>query len=295
MNVRRLTQADYPEFERFLAGRAETSMFLRANARSAGLDYEGEPLQARYYGAFGANGLEGVIALGWNGNLLVEAPDPLVLAEICRHVAESEADHVALGVLGAGDQAARVLDWLRPPPECLRLSEREPLFRLDLDRLRTPAPLQEGALTWRPVGLQDLDLLIAWRSAYDVETLGGLRPEMAADAPGMIRGWIERDAPFLLEADGTPVAMAAYNAALPDIVQIGGVYTPPELRGRGYGRAAVAAALVEARDQGVGSAILFTHAPAAERAYRALGFEPIGDYHIALFDPGVRMGGVRQG
>jgi uncharacterized protein len=291
MTIRLLTQADHADFERFLSGRADTSMILRSNARRAGLEFEGQALQARYYGAFSEGGLEGVIALCRNGNLVVEAPDPGVLQALCAHAATAEPDHLARGVLASGDQAAQVLDWLRPPVASIRLSEREPLFRLDLARLRTPAPLQDGTLAWRCADLEDLEFLIDWNSAYSVEALGSRRPENAADAAVAVRRWIEREAPFLLTAEGAPVAMAAFNAALPDIVQIGGVYTPPGLRGRGYARAVVAAALIEARDRGVVSANLFTHSPAAERAYRALGFEQVGDYHIALFDPGVRLGG----
>jgi|WetSurMetagenome_2_1015567.scaffolds.fasta_scaffold45474_1 uncharacterized protein len=291
MTLRRLTQADYPAFERFLSGRAATSMFLRSNARRAGLDFKGQALQARYFGASGADGLEGVMALCWNGNLMVEAPDPVVLEALRAFAAEAEPDFIAQGVLGAGDQAERMLDWLQPAPESLRLCEREPLLCLELAGLRTPAPLQEGVLASRRAGLEDLEVLIAWGTAYNVETLGGAWAEMNADPEGAVRHWIERDAPFLLMAEGTAVAMAAFNAVLPDIVQIGGVYTPPELRDRGYARAVVAAALIEARDKGVVSANLFTHSPAAERAYRALGFERVGDYHIALFDPGVRLGG----
>ena len=40
---------------------------------------------------------------------------------------------------------------------------------------------------------------------------------------------------------GAPVSLSAINASLPDIVQLGGIYTPPDLRGRGYAKAAVAA------------------------------------------------------
>ncbi len=56
--IRRLTQDDYPAFERFLGARAESSMFLRSNARAAGLDYAGEAFQARYFGALEAVGGE---------------------------------------------------------------------------------------------------------------------------------------------------------------------------------------------------------------------------------------------
>nr|WP_275116172.1 GNAT family N-acetyltransferase [Aliiroseovarius subalbicans] len=86
----------------------------------------------------------------------------------------------------------------------------------------------------------------------------------------------------LLEVQGTPVAMTAINARLPDMVQIGGVFTPPDLRGRGHARQVVAAHLVEARAEGVKTAILFASGPAACRAYEAIGFERIGCYSLAI-------------
>ena len=76
----------------------------------------------------------------------------------------------------------------------------------------------------------------------------------------------------------------AFNATLPDCVQVGGVFTPPELRGRGHGRAVVAASLEIARSEGVTRSILFTdeaNAP-ARRAYEAIGFREIGRYGIVL-------------
>jgi GNAT superfamily N-acetyltransferase len=289
MTIRRLVQADHPDYERFLAGHAETSMFLRANARAAGLDYAGEPLQARYFGAFQDGRLQGVLALAWNGNVLTQAPLDL-LDGLLDAATAAEPEFVIKGVAAPAAQTALLLDLISLPPGDVKLSEREPLFRLALGELKTPEPLLSGALAARPAGRDDLDLLTDWRTAYDIETLGGLRPEMRDDPRATIADWIERTPVFLLEAEGAPVAMAAWNAALPDMVQIGGVFTPPHLRGRGHGRAAVAAALIAAREAGAETAILFTHTPAAERAYRALGFVEIGTYHIALFEPGVSLG-----
>ena len=69
-----------------------------------------------------------------------------------------------------------------------------------------------------------------------------------------------------------------------EIVQVGGVWTPPEFRSRGYGRGAVAASLLSVRTEGVQTAILFTgeeNIP-AQKAYEALDFHHIGDYRIIL-------------
>jgi predicted GNAT family acetyltransferase len=54
------------------------------------------------------------------------------------------------------------------------------------------------------------------------------------------------------------------------------------LRNRGYARQAVALHLAEARASGVRRAVLFAASEPAERAYRALGFQPAGRMSIVL-------------
>ena len=84
--------------------------------------------------------------------------------------------------------------------------------------------------------------------------------------------------------------MTALNARLPDMVQIGGVYTPPEQRGRGHARTAVALHLAALRAAGVDTAILFASGPAACRAYEAIGFERIGTYALSFLSAPVVIG-----
>jgi len=63
------------------------------------------------------------------------------------------------------------------------------------------------------------------------------------------------------------------------------VWTPPEWRRRGYGRAAVAGALLLAREEGAARSVLFTDEEnvAARTAYLSLGYQLIGDYGLVLF------------
>lgn len=65
-------------------------------------------------------------------------------------------------------------------------------------------------------------------------------------------------------------------------MQIGGVYTPPALRGRGHARAVIAASLLDARARGVRRAVLFTAGANAEAAYRALGFGATGRFGLVF-------------
>ena len=62
------------------------------------------------------------------------------------------------------------------------------------------------------------------------------------------------------------------------------MWTPPQLRGRGYARGVVGASLRDARAAGATRAILFTGDDnhAAQKAYRSLGFEVVGEYGLVL-------------
>ncbi len=82
---------------------------------------------------------------------------------------------------------------------------------------------------------------------------------------------------WLAEADGEILSAALTNAELPDAAMIGGVYTRPQLRGRGLGRAvcsALCAELLAEKKQPV----LYWKTPAAGAVYRRLGFHSIGQW-----------------
>jgi predicted GNAT family acetyltransferase len=78
------------------------------------------------------------------------------------------------------------------------------------------------------------------------------------------------------------VWLSGFSVALSDIVQIGGVWTPPDHRCKGYARTLLALTLVKARERGIEKAILFTDSAAAAKAYEAVGFQHIGYYRLAI-------------
>ena len=75
--VRFLAAEDAPAFESFLGPRADSSVFLLANARRGGFLDRGRPFEGTYAGAFEKNLLVAVAAHFWNGFLAVQAPDHL--------------------------------------------------------------------------------------------------------------------------------------------------------------------------------------------------------------------------
>jgi RimJ/RimL family protein N-acetyltransferase len=274
--IRILRPGDEPTLEAFLAPRANTSMFLRANARQGGLDDRGQPRQATYAAAIGPSGVVAVAAHCWNGILLLQAPERV--PEVTR-AALAASGRPLKGISGPVDQVRTARDALEVRKAAV--DDADLLYSLDLAGLRVPAALAALSLR-RPRG-DDLPRLIAWREQYLVETgLSAPGPTLHQDARSSIELQQAQGDHWLLEDRGVPVAYTAFNARLPDIVQVGGVWTPPPLRGRGYARCAVAGSLLEARAGGARRAILFTSNTSAARAYEALGFTRSGEYGLLI-------------
>ncbi len=279
-----LAPGDEAALDAFLALHPATSLFLRSNLRRAGLADDGQRFGGRYGACLDGDGaIQGVVAHAWNGNLLIQAP-PDMAAEIALWLA-GKGDRPVRGVIGPLP-AVRAVQTALPDHKAGKDSA-EDLFDLDLATLRIPPTLASGALAWRRSIEADLPLLTGWRRAYAVEALGERDDAvLATRAADDIATWHGHGDIFVLtDANGTPLSMATHNARIPDTVQIGGVWTPAALRGRGYARAAVAGALLAARDDGARTAVLFTgkENEPARRAYLSLGFRIIGDYGIVLF------------
>jgi len=285
VDVRTLSAGDGAALEEFLTPLAASSMFLRANSRAAGLVDRGEPLQGTYVAAIDAGRIAAVAAHFWNGMLVLQAPEPASLESLAR-AAIRRSGRELRGLVGPWRQVQAARRALGLGDRSTALDSREELYELELSRLEVPPDLASGRLECRPPLAEDLDLVAAWRAAYAVEALGlSIGPELSAISRAEVERLAEEGSQWILLDRGVPVSYSAFNARLPDVVQVGGVWTPPELRGRGYARAVVAGSLLSARSETVRLAVLFTgeeNRP-ARRAYQALGFRVIGDYGLVIF------------
>jgi uncharacterized protein len=145
--------------------------------------------------------------------------------------------------------------------------------------------LRDGTVICRHPQDEELPVLVGWGLSYCRECLiTGAGETIGRDTCSLIRRLQEDRNHWVLENEGRIVATSAFNATLPDMVQVGGVYTPPEFRNRGYARSVVAGSLLEAAQRGAARAVLFTGTDmaAAQRAYTALGFTRIGEYGLLI-------------
>lgn len=195
------------------------------------------------------------------------------------HVAELPGEVSVAGPVGVVDRLVAELAARGLRPE-RRVDER--LFRLD--RLTPPTAI---AGSTRPAGPADLALVARWRAAFVGEAFGGtLDPDVARrtvqpdlDPAAPRRYW------FWCSPDGTPGSVALRQQFAHGVARLGPVYTPPDLRGQGFGSAVTAAASREVLDAGA-VPVLFTDLanPTSNKIYAALGYRPVEDHARVSFE-----------
>lgn len=284
-DIRTLGPHDVPALKAFLNQHRASSMFLRASLIYGGIEDGPNRYQGLYVGVFDGDMLTDVAAHYWNNNVILQAPNkPLEMAL----AVVKESGRAVNGVIGPWAQVQAAEPELDLDRSRLGKVVPEYLYALDLKNLRTPASLESGAVRHRLAQPKDLDTLVAWRRVYDRITMGF--PEHAIDDArnrDMFMGMIADQRLWVLDHKDQPVAMSNFSAALPDTVQVGGVFTDEAQRAQGFGRCVVAGSLRDAGDAGATQALLFTEMDnlPAQRAYESLGFEQVGDYAMVVLDP----------
>ena len=159
------------------------------------------------------------------------------------------------------------------------------LHRVAYDFLARPAggpSVPEGPGELRPAGSWDGDALFSLQEAYDKEEVL-FDPAEFQPLASRLHFWktLRRQEIVALWEGGRPVAKAGTNALTGRWAQIGGVYTRPECRGRGFQKRLMAYLLARLSGQGRGACLFVkkSNAPAGA-LYRALGFQERGDFTI---------------
>jgi len=277
--IREAVKGDEALIEAYLAKHFATAMFMRGNLRDFGIGDTEAPYGMRFF-IREAGGVTGVGGVANAGAVMLQASG--ALTEMVAHMRAALPTGFKLTVTtGAPEMVSAILAGFDVAEASTQMNETEPLFLLPKADL---IPQDMAGFTLRPATMDDLPLLASWNHAYGLEVLGlvdsaSSREETRTAAARTIGHGRQR----LLRHKDEVVAQTNFNAAMPDTVQIGGVYTPPALRNKGHARRAVAAHLAEAFAGGAKNAILFSASDSASKAYRAIGFKEIGTYQIVLF------------
>jgi RimJ/RimL family protein N-acetyltransferase len=206
-------------------------------------------------------------------------PYPIVLGDLdqaeCGALADATVPVDYPGVVGP-DLTAQ---WFVARAETLGLRFLDPV-RQRISTLREPPRYPNAPGHARPATAEDAALVADW-------TLAFLREAVPHD-PIPPRSELERQAGegrhFFWIADGRPVSMAAIARRLPKTGAINSVYTPPELRGRGYAGSVTAAVVERIFAEGRRTACLYTDLsnPASNRCYAKIGFRALcGSLHYS--------------
>ncbi|MGW3202843.1 GNAT family N-acetyltransferase [Streptomyces sp. NPDC001135] len=182
------------------------------------------------------------------------------------------------GVSGPQETAeAFAAAWQRRTGAAVAVDKRQRLYRLG--ELTAPEPRPRGRA--RIAGPADRDLLIRWFQEFE-EITGGVGQNAGnwADARISYGGVTFWETP-----DGAPLAMAGATPRTAGQVRIAPVYTPADLRGRGYAGAATAEVSRAARQAGATEVLLFTDLanPTSNGLYQRIGYRPVADFTVWRF------------
>lgn len=181
------------------------------------------------------------------------------------------------GVLGPSEVARRVAErWAEVTGRGYGLEGRQMVS--ELREVMSPVP-ERGRL--RLATEADVELVARWRYEFHKEIFGQADREEAVRAA---RLRIEAGDTYLWE-DRQPVSVAMKTRPTRKGISVGLVYTPPELRQRGYATACVSELSRMLLGAGWEFCALFadvSNAP-ANRVYERIGYRPVCDYDEYVF------------
>lgn len=222
---------------------------------------------------------EGTVAVLVDSSLIFST-ETLKTAELVSLVREHTADKkIQLKKVMAPEKSSRsfVREWL----QANKGTRIEKEFSMLLQKLVQVTPFERASGIFRRAWIEELDLLGDWTTKFFEETgVGNDSPISERDiALQMING--KR---LFVWGNPKPVAMVGIGGSTPKGIRVNCVYTPPEERGHGFAKSAVAALSDLQLSQGKEFVVLYNDAtqPHVTALYNQIGYEPI-DNHFTYF------------
>jgi uncharacterized protein len=268
LRVTRLGPADTDQLAALIDREPVTNVYLRSELR---LGFE----VGDWWGAFEDDELTAVV-LGWS--LVVPyIPDADAAAPLAQALAAAAQPRM---VVGHRASVMALHNAFRPPRPARELRDPQPLLVLDAGDLRV-APSPDVRLSTR----DDLEALILAAARMHREEMG-IDP-LAIDAPAWrtrMISLIERHWSWIWMRGHEVLFKAELSAWTPDVVQIQGVYTAPQHRGRGIARAGLAAVCEQVfRDVPRCSLYVNQYNVIAQHVYEHLGFQPADVFATVMY------------
>lgn len=141
----------------------------------------------------------------------------------------------------------------------------------------------------RLYGAGDHDLVAAWMDAFTAEALAAMPVGAQVSGADFVarRAGDPNGGLVVWEDDGRTVSFAGYGSPTPHGLRVGPVYTPPELRGKGYASALVGELTAQLLAGGRRYCFLYTDLsnPTSNSIYQRVGYRPVSDVSLWRFDP----------
>ncbi|MCQ4045738.1 GNAT family N-acetyltransferase [Streptantibioticus rubrisoli] len=192
------------------------------------------------------------------------------LAALGHRVTGVSADH--------STATAFIAAWQRHTGALPALRERLRLYRLGT--LVPPRPLPAGR--GRLAGERDREQLMLWCGEF----ASAVGEAVSMDASSWA-GTRFADKRYTLweTPDGTPVSMAGVTSMVAGQIRVDPVYTPAQLRGRGYAGAVTVEVSRAALAAGATRVVLFADAtnPTSNSLYQRIGYLPVTDFAVYDF------------
>jgi uncharacterized protein len=222
----------------------------------------------------------GVCGVGYFGNEILLAGEALTAPAFATYAAtiRRSGQRMIIGPQATVSAFWQIAAAVRKPPRIVR--ERQFVMRLDRDRLR-PSPMHVRVRTARPAEAP----IVAENSAQMIIGELGYDPRKArAEFAAGIREMIARERWWVGESDGRLCFFCNAGPWCRLTTQLQGVWTPPDVRGRGLATASLAAICARLLDFSP-SLSLFVNDfnESAIALYRRVGFEHVADYKSLIF------------
>jgi hypothetical protein len=174
--------------------------------------------------------------------------------------------------------------WLRSRAIEPRVLRNQGVYALERVQAAPPAP---G--TRRPATADDHAFVLDWMTAFGEEVLEESDPGRT-EARNVVESRLRGDGTGgfeLWEDGGEVVSLSGWGGPTPNGIRIGPVYTPPELRGRGYATTLVAGLSQSLLDGGRRFCFLFTDLanPTSNAIYERIGYVRVCESAMVSFEP----------
>ncbi len=288
--IQDVTDSDLERVRAYLEAHMDSSLFLLSNLATLGPRLGEHPNSGNYRCVVEQETIVAVFSLTRRGNLLVQGAGRADLAEQILRACDAEPIGVT-GVIGDWGTAEALWRLVCADPSFEpTLSQKDLLFTLPL----TSSVIEAHTADARLLSVDDFELWEPLNAAYLAELRIPMelshdrrRAEFESGARAA-RWWGAFDGDRL-------VAIAGLNAVYARLGQVGGVYSRPEERCKGYGSAVMRQLIADCRTRHRFERLaLFTGHDrlAARRLYESLGFQPGGTFGLLL---GTRPADTRAG